>query len=118
MLTLFLVPSQVSSLLLVSLLQELKLLILILFLVKDICRAPAGAPQISLATLWSGVFAIWSGMIALAGPSMLVHSILLIGIYFTADIFKMADKKSPSNHRAAYRDPKDGCSRYDDLWGA
>ena len=74
--------------------------------------------MITLATLWSGVFAIWSGMIALAGPSMLVHSILLIGIYFTADIFKMADKKSPSNHLAAYRDPKDGCSRYDDLWGA
>ena len=74
--------------------------------------------MVTLATLWSCVFAVWSSMISIVGPSMLVHTILLVGIYFTADIFKTADKKSPANHRAAYRDPKDGCSRYDDLWGA
>lgn len=72
----------------------------------------------SLALMWSVVFSVWSGMVMLAGPSMLVHSILLIGIYFTTDVFRRANKQNFANHRAKYVDPSDGCSRYDDIWGA
>ena len=71
----------------------------------------------SLALMWSIVFALWSGMIMLVGPSMIVHATLLIGVYFTSDVFRRASKQNFANHRAKYVDPDDGCSRYDDIWG-
>ena len=71
----------------------------------------------SLALMWSVVFAVWSGMVAFAGPSMLVHAILLIGVYFTGDVFRRASKQNSANHRQKYVDPSDGCYRYDDIWG-
>tara|TARA_B100000161_G_scaffold198047_1_gene144229 strand:+ start:44 stop:352 length:309 start_codon:yes stop_codon:yes gene_type:complete len=71
----------------------------------------------SLALMWSIVFALWTGMIMWVGPSMLVHAILLIGVYFTGDAFRRAGKQNFANHRAKYIDPVDGCSRYDDIWG-
>jgi len=72
----------------------------------------------SLALMWSVVFSVWSGMVALAGPSMAVHAILLIGVFFTADVFRRTKRLVPANHRAQFRDPKDGCARYGDMWGA
>ena len=72
----------------------------------------------ALALMWSIVFSVWSGMIAWAGPSMAAHAILLVGVFFTADVFRRASRKNRADHRAQYRDPGDGCARYDDLWGA
>jgi hypothetical protein len=72
----------------------------------------------ALALMWSIVFSVWSGMVALVGPSMAVHVLLLLGVFFTADVFRRATAKNRVDHRAKYRDPSDGCARYDDLWGA
>tara|TARA_Y100000766_G_C18894319_1_gene600176 strand:+ start:1826 stop:2134 length:309 start_codon:yes stop_codon:yes gene_type:complete len=72
----------------------------------------------TLALMWSIVFSVWSGMITLVGPSMAAHVVLLIGMFFTADVFRRASRKKRVDHRAHYRDPSDGCARYDDLWGA
>ena len=52
------------------------------------------------------------------GVSMAAHSILLLGIFFTADIFRRSEPVQSTDHRAKYRDPNDGCARYDDIWGA
>jgi hypothetical protein len=71
----------------------------------------------SLALMWSVVFSVWAGMITWVGPSMLVHSLLLIGVFFTADVFRRVRRNEPYDHRAQFRDPKDGCARYDDIWG-
>ena len=46
----------------------------------------------SLALMWSVVFAVWSGMVAFVGPSMLAHAVLLIGVYFTGDVFRRLSK--------------------------
>ena len=47
----------------------------------------------SLALMWSIVFALWTGMIMWVGPSMFVHAILLIGVFFTGDAFRRASKQ-------------------------
>lgn len=49
---------------------------------------------------------------------MAAHAVLLVGVYFTADVFRRASRKNRVDHRAQYRDPGDGCARHDDLWGA
>jgi hypothetical protein len=43
-----------------------------------------------LAYMWSLVFCLYIGATALIGPSIAVHTILLIGVFFTADIFRRA----------------------------
>ena len=48
----------------------------------------------SLALMWSIVFALWTGMIMWVGPSMFVHAILLIGVFFTGDALERASKKT------------------------
>jgi hypothetical protein len=52
--------------------------------------------MVVLAYMWSVVFAVYVGMIALVGPSIVVHTILLIGVFFTADIFRRAHRRSLS----------------------
>ncbi len=52
--------------------------------------------MVVLAYMWSVVFAVYVGMIALVGPSIVVHTILLIGVFFTADIFRRARRRSLS----------------------
>jgi hypothetical protein len=47
-----------------------------------------------LAFMWSGVFSLWIGNIALFGPSALGHLMLLIGVFFTAETFRRAHKHS------------------------
>ena len=70
-----------------------------------------------LSLMWSVVFSVWIGAISMIGPSMAALSILLIGIFFTADIFRRSNKVRNLDHRSQYKDQKDGCARYDDLWG-
>lgn len=70
-----------------------------------------------LAYMWSAVFAIWIGHMAVFGASVVGHSVLLVGFFFTADIFRRAQKQ-PVSHRDAMRDPRDGTVLYDDIWGA
>ena len=70
-----------------------------------------------LALMWSVIFSVWIGAVSMIGPSMAAHSVLLIGVFFTADIFRRADKGRNLDHRSHYKDHKDGCARYDDLWG-
>jgi hypothetical protein len=46
--------------------------------------------MVLLAYMWSVVFCVYIGMLALIGPSILVHTVLLLGVFFTADIFRRA----------------------------
>lgn len=46
--------------------------------------------MVVLAYMWSAVFSIYIGTIALLGPSIAAHTILLIGVFFTADVFRRA----------------------------
>ena len=70
-----------------------------------------------LALMWSVIFSVWIGALSMIGPSWAAHSILLVGVFFTADIFGRSDKGRNLDHRSHYKDQKDGCARYDDLWG-
>ena len=71
-----------------------------------------------LALMWSVVFCVWIGAVAMIGPSMAAHAILLVGVFFTADIFRRTDRTQNLDHRRHYKDQSDGCTRYDDIWGA
>ena len=71
-----------------------------------------------LSLMWSVIFCSWMGLVSMIGVSMAAHSILLLGIFFTADIFRRSEPVPSTDHRAKYRDPNDGCARYDDIWGA
>ena len=86
-----------------------------------------------LAYMWSVVFCLYIGAIALIGPSIAVHTILLVGVFFTADIFRRAGQQALSHdnllrlHRGEpramsydemFKDPRDGGAMYDDVWGA
>tara|TARA_E500000331_G_scaffold294557_1_gene292351 strand:- start:755 stop:1060 length:306 start_codon:yes stop_codon:yes gene_type:complete len=73
---------------------------------------------LALTLIWSIIFSVCSGMVALVGPSMAVHVLLLLGVFFTAVMFRRATCKNSVYHRAKYRDPSNGCARYDNLWGA
>ena len=70
----------------------------------------------ALALMWSVVFAIWIGAVQIIGPSWAAHAILLVGVYFTADVFRRSYKR-PVSYDMLFKDPKDGCARYDDVWG-
>ena len=70
-----------------------------------------------LAYMWSAIFALWVGQMVLFGVSAIGHTLLLIGLFFTADIFRRARRQSIS-HRDAMRDPRDGTVLHDDIWGA
>ena len=72
----------------------------------------------TLAWLWSLVFSFWIGSLAVFGPSATVHVLLLIGVFFTADLFAKARKKKFVRYDMLFADRRDGCARYDDVWGA
>ena len=42
----------------------------------------------TLAFMWSFIFTMWIGSINMFGPSALAHFLILIGVFFTAEIFK------------------------------
>ena len=73
--------------------------------------------MVVLAYMWSVVFSIYIGAISVLGPSIAVHTILLIGVFFTADIFRRARERARS-YDELFHDPADGGAMYDDVWGA
>lgn len=72
----------------------------------------------SLAWLWSLVFSFWIGSLAFFGPSAAVHVTLLVGVFFTADIFAKAREQKVVSYDMLFAARRDGCARYDDVWGA
>ena len=70
-----------------------------------------------LAFMWSSIFTIWTGSLALFGPTAIGHLLVLLGVLFTADVFRRAQKYSPS-HRDRMRRNHDGTALYDNMWGA
>ena len=49
-----------------------------------------------LAFMWCIVFSMWLGSAMAFGFSAAVHSILLIGIFFTTEVFRRARRNSPA----------------------
>jgi hypothetical protein len=45
----------------------------------------------TLAFMWSFIFTMWIGSLSVFGPSAIVHTLVLIGVFFTAEIFKKAN---------------------------
>ena len=72
----------------------------------------------SLSYMWSAVFCIWAGLVSYVGFSIAAHTVLLIGVFFTANIFRRAKSGQLVTYDQLFKDPKDGCARYDDVWGA
>ncbi len=70
-----------------------------------------------LSYMWSAIFTIWVGSAAAFGSSVVGHTVLLVGVFFTADVFRRARAQAAS-HRDAMRNPRDNTVLYDDLWGA
>lgn len=62
--------------------------------------------MVILAYMWSAVFSIYIGTIALLGPSIAAHTILLIGVFFTADVFRRARAHSLGDDEL-FHDPVD-----------
>ena len=48
--------------------------------------------MVLLSWMWSVVFSLWVGSVLAFGASVSVHIILLIGIFFTAEVFRRARK--------------------------
>ena len=44
----------------------------------------------SLAFMWSFIFTMWIGSVQFFGPSAVAHTLVLIGVFFTAEIFNKA----------------------------
>lgn len=44
----------------------------------------------TLAFMWSFIFTMWIGSLSVFGPSAIAHMLVLIGVFFTAEIFKKA----------------------------
>ena len=42
----------------------------------------------SLAFMWSFIFTMWIGSVQFFGPSVVAHTLVLIGVFFTAEVFK------------------------------
>ena len=69
-----------------------------------------------LSFMWSTVFTIWTSSFVLFGPSVFAHIVVLLAVFFTADVFRRA-RSGALTHRDAMRDPRDGTVLYDDVWG-
>ena len=70
-----------------------------------------------LSLMWSVVFTAFIGSHIVFGPTVIAHIVVLLAIFFTADVFRRAEKKI-MHHRDAMRNKRDGTAMYDDLWGA
>ena len=71
-----------------------------------------------LSYMWSAVFSIWIGSMFSLWPMIVGHTAVIVAIFFTADAFRVAAGKArQTDHRSMYKDPKDGCAMYDDIWG-
>ena len=49
--------------------------------------------MIVMSYMWSAVFTIWIGSMYTLWPSIVGHTALLVGVFFTADIFRRANDK-------------------------
>ena len=70
-----------------------------------------------LAYMWSAVFSIWIGSMFSLWPMIVGHTAVIVAIFFTADVFRLARGQQNRDYRNNFRDPIDGCARYDDVWG-
>ena len=70
-----------------------------------------------LSYMWSGVFALWTGLTFVFGPTLFAHTVILLAIFFTADVFRYARLQARSP-RDLMRNQSDGTALYDDMWGA
>ena len=50
--------------------------------------------MIVMSYMWSAVFTIWVGSMYSLWPSIVRHTALLVGVFFTADIFRRANEKN------------------------
>ena len=66
-----------------------------------------------LAVMWCMIFSVATGLYSTLGPSLIIHVLFLIGVFFT---FKTFRDNRPVTHRDKYRDT-DGGAKYDDIWG-
>ena len=56
-----------------------------------------------LSHMLSAIFALWVDYKWLMGPSLIAHSNLLVGLYFTADVFALANRRpQPAVARADF----------------
>lgn len=58
-----------------------------------------------LSFMWSTVFTIWIGTSWVFGPSMAAHIVLLIGVFFTADIFEKVRRMTEEDPVEDIREP-------------
>lgn len=69
-----------------------------------------------LAYMWSAVFSIAVGSTLVFGTSIIGHVAVLLGVFFTADVFGRARRRA-LHARDLYRDNDRPGVRYDDIWG-
>ena len=50
--------------------------------------------MVILSYTWSAIFALWIGYMWFMGPSVIAHTLLLVGVFFTSEIFALASKQS------------------------
>ena len=67
-----------------------------------------------LAVMWCMIFSVATGLYSTLGPSLIIHVLFLIGVFFTIKTFR---DNPPITHRDKFKDV-DGCVKYDDMWGA
>ena len=73
--------------------------------------------MLMLSYMWSTVFTVWVGSAMAFGWSVAGHTVLLVGLFFIADLFRRARAQAAS-HRDRMRNPRDNTVLYDDVWGA
>lgn len=49
--------------------------------------------MVILSYMWSAIFALWIGYMWFMGPSVIAHTLLLVGVFFTSEIFTLAAKQ-------------------------
>lgn len=69
----------------------------------------------TLSYMWCAIFSLGIGSYAMFGISVILHTLFLFGVLFTADTFRKA-REHKLDHRVAFKD-KDGGARYDGMWG-
>lgn len=70
-----------------------------------------------LSDMLSTIFTMWVGSASTFGRSVAGHTVLLVGVFSTADVFRRA-RARVANHREVMRDPRDNTVFFDDMWGA
>ena len=70
-----------------------------------------------VAFMWSFVFSAWVGLLSAFGSMVGIHLVLLIGVFFTSAVFRKAREMRPVCYDMRFEDSRDGCARYDDVWG-